>query len=161
MGDLINKTTFIRNIIISIIFGLVVPYLLYTYLDPTGYVLNRVTMLTNGVIFIAIYSLFGFFKKETVIRFIIGIVYIGIVVYFYSVGHTIFTIYLPHCGFGHLCLEGTIFEITLNLSYIYIYTGILLITLKALNLLRHLVKPPEIQNKYKTAVLKTMRLRKE
>ena len=82
MGEFVNKVTFIRNIIISAIFGLLVPYLLVTYLDPTGYVLNSTMLMTNGAIYVVVYSMFGLFKKETVIRFIIGIAYVLVVVYF-------------------------------------------------------------------------------
>jgi len=159
MGEFVNKVTFIRNIIISAIFGLLVPYLLVTYLDPTGYVLNSTMLMTNGAIYVVVYSMFGLFKKETVIRFIIGIAYVLVVVYFYTVGHTIFTLYLPHCGFGYFCIWGTVFGITISFGYIYFITALVVIILKCLNLLRHLVKPPEEESKYKVKALEKMKLR--
>lgn len=171
MGELVNWITFIRNVITSLIFGLGIPYLLHTYVDPTGIVLDYNMMITNGIAYVIINSLFGLFRKETLPRFIIGIIYIVIVVYFYTVGYTIYTSYLPCCGFSTICLNGTLADIpavpaeyqgiTFAVSYAFVYTGALVIILKSVNLFRHLVKPPEEENKYKVAALKAVKLRKE
>ena len=63
MGDYINVVTTIRNLIVSIIFGVIVPYLLITLVDPTEFLWNEQLMMLNGVIFVAIYTAFGLFKK--------------------------------------------------------------------------------------------------
>ncbi len=161
MGEYINWVTLFRNLIVSIIFGLVVPYLLIQYVDPTQFLWNQQLMYLNGAIFVGIYTAFGLFKKETIIRFIIGLAYIGVIVYFYTVGGTYITLYLNSCGLGHACYSGEFFGFQITLGYYYLYTVILILILKFLNLLRHLVKPPDLENKYKTAVLKKMKLRKE
>ena len=161
MGDYINVVTTIRNLIVSIIFGVIVPYLLITLVDPTEFLWNEQLMMLNGVIFVAIYTAFGLFKKETVIRFIIGLGYIGVLVYFFTVGGTYVTLYLPSCGFGHACYSGTFYGTTITLGYYYIYTVIIILVLKFLNLFRHLVKPPDLESKYKTTVLKKMKMRKD
>jgi hypothetical protein len=161
MGEYINFVTLIRNLIISIIFGLLVPYLLITFVDPSEFLWNEQLMYINGIIFVGIYTTFGIFKKETVIRFLIGLGYIGVIVYFYTVGGTYISLYLPSCGFGHACYAGNFFGYEITLGYYFIYTVILILVLKFLNLLRHLVKPPDLESKYKTAVLKKMKLRKE
>ena len=161
MGDYINWVTLFRNLIVSIIFGLVVPYLLLTYVDPTEFVFSEDLMYLNGFIFMGIYTAFGLFKKETIIRFIIGLAYIGVIIYFFTVGGTYITLYLPSCGLGHACYSGVFFGFQITLGYYYLVTVILILILKFLNLLRHLVKPPDLENKYKTAVLKKMKIRKE
>ncbi len=161
MGEYFNVTTTIRNLIISIIIGVLIPYLLISYVDPSEFMWDEQLMMTNGVLFVAIYTAFGLFKKETIIRFLIGCGYIGVIVYFYTVGGTYITLYLQSCGFGHACYTGTFFGTTIQLGYYYLYTVILILILKFLNLLRHLVKPPDLENKYKTAVMKKMKLKKE
>jgi len=161
MGEYINMVTFIRNLIISLILGLLIPFLLITYADPSGVVWDGGLMYANGLIFVGIYTAFGLFRKETFLRFLIGLGYIGIIIYFYTVGGTYISLYLPSCGFGRACYSGTFFGYTVSLGYVFLYTVILIIVLKFLSLLRHLVKPPELQNKYKTMALKKMKLRKE
>lgn len=160
MGELINKVTFIRNIIISSIFGLVVPNLLVTYLDPNQYVLDATMLSVNGTLYVVMYSMFGLFKKDTFIRFIIGWAYILVVVYFNTVGYTIYTLYLPMCNFGYFCLGGNVFGIYLYFGYIFFWTALVMIIIKILNLIRHLVKPPDAENKYKVKALETFGLRK-
>ena len=161
MGEYINVVTTIRNLIVSIIFGIIIPYLLITYVDPSEFLWNEQLMMTNGVIFVGTYTVFGLFKKETIIRFLIGCGYIGVLIYFYTVGGTFMTLYLPSCGFGHACYQGTFYGTEITMGYYYVYTVILILVLKFLNLLRHLVKPPDLESKYKTAVLKKMKIRKE
>lgn len=171
MSEYINKVTFIRNIIVSCIFGLLVPYLIYRYLDPNSKLFNYQMGIANGIIYVIIYSLYGLFRKETVARFLIGVALIIAVIYFYTVGYTIYTFYMPHCGFGILCLSGTIPAndiiptylqgIVLSLSYNYMYTALIVIGLKSVNLFRHLVKPPDAESNLKIAALKKVGFRRE
>ena len=141
MSDLINWITFFRNLIWSSLVGILVPYLLNFYIDPNELVLNYQMMLTNGLIFVGIYTVFGLFRKETIVRFLIGCGYIGVVIYFFTVGHTIYTLYLPHCGFCQLCLDGGLEGINFSLKYSYIYVGIVVVALKGVGIFRHLIKP--------------------
>lgn len=163
MGEYINGVTFIRNIILSCILGLLIPYILLTYGDPSSIVWGPYAQLmyVNGAIFVAVYSFYGLFRKETLVRFFIGCGYLVILIYFYTVGGTYMSLYLPSCGFGRACYTGTFFGYTITLGYVYLYTIILFLVLKFLNLLRNLVKPLDVDNKYKSAVLKKMKLRKD
>ena len=109
MGELINGVTFIRNIIISVILGLIIPYVLITYGDPSSIVWGPYAQLlyVNGALFVLMYSLYGLFRKETLLRFIIGCGYLVLVIYFYTVGGTYMSLYLPSCGLGRACYSGT------------------------------------------------------
>lgn len=162
MSEYINWVTFIRNLIVSVIFGLLIPFLIYRYIDEyivtIGITINYVLMVINGVIFVVVYTAFGFFRKETMIRFLIGCGYIGVIVYFYTVGYTIFTLYMPHCGFGYLCISGEYEGLVMTIGWSWIYVGIIVIILKAVNLFRHLIKPPD-ESKTKTRILKKVHLR--
>ena len=151
MGELVNWITFIRNIIIGALFGLLVPYLIFRYLDSEGLVFNYEMMILNGSLYLAIYSFFGLFKKETALRFIMGCLYIGFIIYFYTSGYTIYTFYLPHCGFGVLCLGGEWEGVKFSLSYIYWYTAVIVVSLKGVSILRQLIKPPDEKSKIKRA----------
>ena len=125
MGELINWVTFIRNIIAGVIFGLVVPYLIFRYLDTEGLVFDYEMMIINGSLYLTIFAFFGLFRKETAVRFIIGCLYILFIIYFYTSGYTIYTMYLPHCGFGVLCLGGEFEGVEFSLNYIYWYTAVI------------------------------------
>ena len=143
MGYWINWVTFFRNMITSIVFGLVIPYFLISYIDPNGYIFDLDAILLNGVIFAAVYSFYGIFNKDLVIRFLIGIGWMATLIYFYTVGNNFFTFYLPHCSFGYICVDGKYRGIEFKFGYNYTWVIIAMLALKGLNLLRHLVKPPE------------------
>ena len=150
MGYWINYVTLLRNLITSVIFGLVIPYYLINYIDPKGYLFDLNTVLINGAIFVIVYTIYGIFNKDTVIRFFIGCGWIAILIYFYTVGNNFFTFYLPHCSFGYLCLDGSYRGIDFKFGYNYAWVIIAMLGLKGLNLLRHLIKPPERRYKYLT-----------
>ena len=73
--------------ITSIVFGLVIPYFLISYVDPNGYIFDLDAILLNGVIFAAVYTFYGIFNKDLVIRFLIGIGWMATLIYFYTVGN--------------------------------------------------------------------------
>ena len=150
MGYWINYVTLLRNLITSVIFGLVIPYYLINYIDPKGYLFDLNTVFINGAIFVIVYTIYGIFNKDTVIRFFIGFGWIATLIYFYTVGNNFFTFYLPHCSFGYLCLDGSYRGIDFKFGYNYAWVIIAMLGLKGLNLLRHLIKPPEKRYKYLT-----------
>ena len=141
MIDLINRTTFIRNLIISAVFGIVIPYLFFGFIDPNQTIFNLNLIISNGIIFVIVYSSFGLFKKDTFIRLIIGIGYIITLVYFYTVGSNVFSMYLPHCNFADVCLEGSFADFSISFEFDYAWMVILLIGIKGANLIRHYIKP--------------------
>ena len=73
MGYWINWVTLFRNLISSILFGLVIPYYLINYIDPNGKLFDLDAVLFNGMIFVGVYTIYGIFNKDLVIRFFIGI----------------------------------------------------------------------------------------
>jgi hypothetical protein len=103
--------------------------------------------MLNGVIMVVVYTCFGIFKKEMVIRFLIGCGWIVTLIYFYTVGSNVFTVYLPNCGFGLFCVDGKINDVKISFEFYYAWFVIVILCLKGLNLLRHLVKPVE-ERKY-------------
>ncbi len=150
MGYWINYVTLLRNLITSVIFGLVIPYYLINYIDPKGYLFDLNAVFINGAIFVIVYTIYGIFNKDTVIRFFIGCSWIATLIYFYTVGNNFFTFYLPHGSFGYLCLDGSYRGIDFKFGYNYAWVIIAMLGLKGLNLLRHLIKPPERRYKYLT-----------
>ena len=150
MSRWINWVTFFRNLISSIIFGFVVPYYLVMNLDPNGVLFNVDALIINGWIFVIVYSSYGFFKKETVIRFFIGCGWIATLVYFYSVGNNVCTAYLPNCGFGLFCVDSKLNNVKIAFQFSYAWLIIIILSLKGLNLFRHLVKPMEKKYDYLT-----------
>ena len=157
--DMINWVTFIRNIISGAIFGLLVPYLIFRYLDTEGLVFDYSMMIFNGSLFLAILAFFGLFRKETALRFLIGCIYIGFIIYFYSSGYTIYTLYLPQCGFGITCLGGNIGGVKFSLNYIFWYTAVIVVSLKGVSIFRQLIKPPEA-SRMKTVALQKLKIKK-
>lgn len=143
MIDLINKKTLIRNIILSSIAGILIPFILVNYIDRNQAIFDFDLMISNGIIFIIIYTGFGLFKKNTFIRLAIGIGYILLLVYFYEVGSNVFTLYLPHCGYGVMCVNGNILGIKLLFALNYAWMIVILITIKSANLVRHYLEEPE------------------
>ncbi len=147
MSRWINWVTFFRNLISSLILGFLVPYYLIINLDPNGILFNVDALIINGWIFLLMYSFYGFFKKETVIRFFIGCGWIATLVYFYTVGSNVYTSYLPNCGFGLFCVDGELNNVKIAFQFSYAWLIIIFLSLKGLNLFRHLVKPME-EKKY-------------
>ncbi|TFG08544.1 MAG: hypothetical protein EU539_01890 [Promethearchaeota archaeon] len=145
MGKWINYVTFFRNLIVSVCLGLIGPFLIVMYVDPKESFLNLSALLINGGIFVAVYTIYGLFRKETIIRFLIGIGWIGTLIYFYTVGNNFFTFYLPHCAFGTICMDGKYRGIEFAFKYNYAWVVICILVLKGLNILRHLIKPVEEQ----------------
>ena len=148
MSRWINWVTFFRNLITSLILGFLVPYLLVVNLDPNGILFNIDALIVNGWIFVLVYSSYGFFKKETVIRFFIGCGWIATLVYFYTVGSNVYTSYLPNCGFGLFCVDGELSGVKIVFQFSYAWLIIIVLSLKGLNLFRHLVKPMEKKYDY-------------
>ena len=148
MSRWINWVTFVRNLISALILGFLVPYFLIIYLDPNGILFNVDALIINGWIFVGMYSFYGLFKKETVIRFFIGWGWIATLVYFYTVGSNVYTSYLPNCGFGLFCVDGKLNNVKVAFQFSYAWFLIIILSLKGLNLFRHLVKPMEKKISY-------------
>ncbi|MBD3193893.1 MAG: hypothetical protein GF317_02480 [Candidatus Lokiarchaeota archaeon] len=138
---LINYKTLFRNLIISGIFGLLLPYIALTFLIPSNSVFDLALITTNGIIFILAYTALGMFHKNTFYRFLIGMGYVVLLIYFYSVGNNIFTFFLPHTGFGYLFVSGTVFGIPITVGYNYAWVVVVIIILTGLNILRKFIKP--------------------
>ena len=143
MTKWINWVTFFRNMISSLIFGLLIPFIIITVYDPNGDFFDFNAVMINGAILVAVYTSYGLFKKETFIRFLIGCGWIVTLVYFYSVGSNLYTAYLPNCGFGLFCVDGDIENTDISFQFNYAWLVIMVLCLKGINLLRHLVKPLE------------------
>ena len=110
MSGLIKYRKFIRNLIVSGVFGLLIPYLLLTYVIPSNSVFNLPLIITNGLIWMAVYGALGFFKKNSFYRFLIGIGYVGLMVYFYTVGSNFFyDFYTPRGIWIHVRKRNNIF----------------------------------------------------
>ena len=148
MSRWINWVTLIRNLIVSLIFGLLVPYYLVINYDPNGTIFNYYALMLNGLILVGVYTFYGLFKKETIIRFFIGCGWIATLVYFYSVGNNIYTAYLPNCGFGLFCVDGKMGSVKMEFLFYYAWFTITILILKGMNLFRHLVKPMERKYDY-------------
>lgn len=148
MSRWINWITFIRNLITSLIFGFLVPYYLVVNLDPYQTIFNFQALMLNGLIFMYVYTAYGLFKKETIIRFFIGWGWIATLVYFYTVGNNFCTAYLKVCGFGLFCLDGEFNNVKIAFQFSYALFLIIILCLKGLNLFRHLVKPMERKFSY-------------
>lgn len=127
-----------------------VPYYLIINYDPNGTVFDIPAVMMNGWIFVGVYTAYGLFKKETVIRFLIGCGWIATLVYFYTVGSNVYTAYLPNCGFGLFCVDGKLNGVKLSFLFNYAWFLIIILILKGLNLFRHLVKPMERKYDYLT-----------
>ena len=143
MIEMINKTTLIRNIIVSSIAGIVIPFILVHFIDRDQVIFNFDLMISNGIIFIIIYSGFGLFKKETFIRLVLGGGYIILLFYFYQVGSNVFTFYLPHCAFGVMFIDGNILGMELAFTLNYSWMVLLFILIKSINLARHYIEPTD------------------
>lgn len=115
-----------------------------------GYIFDLEAILFNGIIFVAVYTTYGLFNKDLVIRFLFGIGWMATLIYFFTVGNNFFTYYLPHCSFGYICIDGSFRGIDFKLGFNYQWVVIGILSLKGLNLFRHLVKPPEKKYKYLT-----------
>jgi hypothetical protein len=141
MSELFSWLKFFLNAIFSAIFGIVLPYLFVPFIGQYVSIFNYELILVNGVIYVCAYSLLGLFKKDTYIRFIIGLGYIGLLIYFYTVGNNFFTFYLPHTGFGQIYLSETIEGSTISFGYNYSWVAIVLIILIGVSTFRKFIKP--------------------
>ena len=158
LNDLINIKRAIVNFIIALTFGIIIPVICFSFLiqlfNPLGDIFDYNLIILNGILFIIVYTMFGLFKKETIMRLFIGIGYIALLIYFYTIGSCIFTLYLPHCAFGELCLSGNLLGIEISFTYNYVWSIVILLILKSLNLLRHKIKPVEEEETYELKELK-------
>jgi hypothetical protein len=144
--EIISVKGLIKNLIVSLILGLVIPLIIIYILSPlmiiNGLFLEE-GLIANGILFIIVYTAFGMFKKDTIIRFFIGIGYIILLIYFYTVGFTAFTGYLPMCSFGTFCISAEIGGISASFSLDIWWVFLIILSLKSLNLIRHIIKPPK------------------
>lgn len=141
MGELFSWFGLIKNLIFSTLVGIVLPYLVIPFIGQYVSFLNYGIIVIHGIIFTAVYSVLGFFKKDTLIRFIIGLGYIGLLIYFYSVGNNFFTLYLPHIAFGEIGISETIEGSTISFGFNYSWVATTLIFLIGLSTFRKFLKP--------------------
>jgi hypothetical protein len=141
MSEFINYKTFFRNLIIAGVLGLLIPYLVLTYAIPSNAVFDYPLIMTNGFIWLAGYGALGLFAKNTFYRFLIGMGYVALMAYFYTIGSNFFTIFIPHAGFGYMYASGTIFGIPIAVGYNYAWVAVVLLILTGLNVLRKFIKP--------------------
>ena len=142
MIEIIDYKRGIRNLVISLIFGIVVPYILFGFLFPSE-AFCLTSIIGNGIVFLIVYTNFGIFKKQSFIRLLIGMSYIFVLVYFYTVGHNVFTLYLPHCAFGTLCVKSGTFGLNIAFEFDYSIIIIIILILKTLNVIRIYLKVPK------------------
>jgi hypothetical protein len=142
MREIIDYKRGFKNFIISLIFGIIVPYVLFGVLFPNE-LFALESIIGNGIIFLIVYTSFGIFKKKSFIRLVIGMSYIFVLIYFYTVGHNVFTMYLPHCAFGTLCVDAELFGINIAFELDYSVLIVIIIILKVLNLIRNYLKSPK------------------
>ncbi len=116
---------------------------------PIETIFNANMILIMGILYVIIYSLFGLFDKRTNIRLIIGFVYIGFLILVFSVGHSIFTLFLPMNGFGVLYINIVIKGSSISASLNIVWIILIVLGLKMLNLIRNRFKPLKIKKKSK------------
>ncbi|TXT58714.1 MAG: membrane protein of unknown function [Promethearchaeota archaeon] len=141
MGELFSWFGLIKNSIFSVLVGMVLPYLVIPFIGQYVSFLNYGVIMIHGIIFTVVYSLLGLFKKDTLIRFLIGIGYIGLLIYFFSIGNNFFTLYLPHSAFGEIGISETIGGSKVSFGFNYSWVATTLIFLIGLSTLRKFLKP--------------------
>lgn len=141
MDSIITKKTMIKHLITSLVSSLIFPLILIFFIDPTGKFFNLSCIISNAIIYIIIYTAFGSFRKETFPRFAIGIAYVIVLIYFFTVGFNIFTFFMPHCAFGVLCINGKLMGASFNFSYDYAWFVVMYLILKTANIVRHFLEP--------------------
>jgi hypothetical protein len=152
LKELINNKTLIRNFIISILFGIVVPYLIeYFFLSKIDFFsFNFSLIIANGIILTIAYSTYGIFKKHTFIRLILGLIFIIVQIYLFSVGSNPYTLYLPQDSFAQLSLSFPFEEFSIQIGIFYGWILIPYFILKGVNLIRHYIKKETEEWKLKT-----------
>jgi len=134
----------VRNLIFSLIFGLIFPIFIIILAFPILPITNLPTsdcLITNGILYIIVYTSYGIFQKDSILRFAIGIAYVFLLFYFYTIGCSIFSLYLPMCSFGNFCLilnfNGTEIGFNLNIWWVII----IILILKIMSIVRAFIKP--------------------
>jgi len=140
MKEIITYERLIRNLVLSLVFGIILPLIIFSLIDPFNLFFDKSFILGNGIIFTIVYSLFGLFKKHTSIRFFIGIAYIFVLIYLYIVGFNPFTFYLPNCAFATFCVDLNVFNINLIFRFNYAWIVIIILVLIFINLVRNRIK---------------------
>lgn len=134
----------LRNLGISLSLGIILPYFLIRPFMTLN-VFDWNLILTNGILFTIIYTVYGCFDKDTLMHFLIGMGYLILCIYFYAVGNNIYTLFLPHSGFATYHVEENLEiygqELFIQGSYNYFWFALLLLIGKALNIVRHKIKP--------------------
>jgi hypothetical protein len=147
LKDSITIKRGIINLIVALVFTIILPIIVFNFLlglvDPLGSIFIYDLIIANGILFTIVYAMYGLFKKHTLIHFFIGIGYLILLIYFYTIGSNVFTLFLPHCSFGELCVGGELLGIKVSLTYNYLWFIIPLLILKFLNMARHKIKPIE------------------
>lgn len=135
----------ILSLLSSIIFPILCIYLIGNII-PITYLMdiNFILIVSNGILFTVIYTFFGLFKKDTIYHLIIGCIYLIILLYFYTVGCNIFTLFFPHYQFGGIIIKISLGSITLDFRLQYIFIIIFFLLLKVINLIRHYIQPLKV-----------------
>jgi hypothetical protein len=143
--ELLNLKTFVRNLIASLILGIILPILLQSFLFSKIEIfsLELPLIIGNGIILVIFYTTYGLFKKHTLIRLVLGIVFIILQIYFFTVGNNPFTLYLPQDQFAQLSISIPSTELSFKISFFYGWILLPYFILKFLNLIRHYIKEDE------------------
>ncbi|MEJ2252587.1 MAG: hypothetical protein P8Y97_23370 [Candidatus Lokiarchaeota archaeon] len=121
MRGAINIKGFIWNIIFSLGTGILLPSILIPFIDSSGSIFNLNAIIVNGFIYIGVYSALGLFYKDTLYRFFIGIGYVVLMIYFFTVGNNLFTAFIPQTRFAYMYISGTIFGVPITIGYGYFF----------------------------------------
>lgn len=150
-----NLKGLIKSFLIALFLGIILPFSLLSLASthipfPLDTLINTQILISNGILFIIVYSAYGSVKKENVLSLLMGACYLVLVAYFFTIGHSIYSLYLPLCGFGILCFNAEIGGFTLGLSVNFWWACALIIGLKALNIVRkHIKLTPEEKKELK------------
>ena len=148
MEENISSRNIIKNFLISLFLGIIIPSIIFTVIDPKEILFNRTLIISNGILYIISYTSFGIFKKHTFTRFIVGLAYLFIQLYFYLVGSNVFTLYLPHSSFGVFLFDAHLLGIDLIVHFDYSLVIYCILALKVLNLIRNYNKVPKEEDEF-------------
>jgi hypothetical protein len=155
MIEMINGKRGILNFVVALLSSLLYPlfltFNLLRFLDPNNVVFDIQMIISNGILFIIVYTSFGLLEKDTLLHLFIGIAYIFLLLYFFTIGNNLFTLFLPHLRFGMLYY---IFPDSTFIALDYTFMIILFLCLKSLNLLRQFLEPTKKDTIFNVAELK-------
>lgn len=125
-----------------IAFGLIIPLLLVIggfALLPDEYdqyfseIFATNMLILNAILYTIIFVFYQIQKEATLVRFIMSIVCLGLIIYFYFVGSSIYSLYLPNVSFAQF---GIVIEDLVSINFNYFGLAIITIILQSLITIR-------------------------